>query len=156
LRDALGIPHSTVTLLAKFLGLSTSVYLSQVGVVYFSGLARCLSESAQKARPGPDMDKSRSGQALNAKDKTTHEQGMVSVLRTLHDELDAAVLAAYGWGCLGPVPWVEEAAPTALDLDAIAAHFKGKGRWRERLPVILETLVAIGRARSEDQSWWAA
>ncbi len=41
---------------------------------------------------------------LDAKDKTIHEQGLVSVLRTLHDELDAAVLAAYGWAALGPAP----------------------------------------------------
>ncbi len=42
------------------------------------------------------------------------------------------------------------AAPAALDLDTIAAQFKGRGRWRERLPVILETLVAISRARRVD------
>jgi hypothetical protein len=47
-------------------------------------------------------------------------------------------------------------APTALDMDAIAAHFKGKGRWRERLPMILETLVAIGRARSDSGQWTRA
>jgi hypothetical protein len=45
------------------------------------------------------------------------------------------------------------AAPAALDLDTIAAQFKGRGRWRERLPVILETLVAIGRAQSLNEKW---
>jgi hypothetical protein len=40
------------------------------------------------------------------------------------------------------------ATPAALDLEAIAARFKGKGRWRERLPMILDTLVAIGRAHT--------
>ncbi len=199
------------------------------------------------------LEKLRSGEALSAKDKTMHEQGLVSVLRTLHDELDAAVLQAYGWSDLGPVPhqdvaahaaWTDalllrlvdlntrraaeeatgnirwlrpdyqnpakpaqtsaheqttmdlpsaetpdstdeadaptsvakplaqqawpatlpeqikavadilSAAPAALDLDAIAAHFKGRGRWRERLPVILDTLVAIGRAQiSRDAKW---
>ncbi len=38
----------------------------------------------------------REGRALTAKEKTQHTQGMVGVLRELHDELDAAVLAAYG------------------------------------------------------------
>jgi hypothetical protein len=33
---------------------------------------------------------------LTAKEKTIHTQGLVSVLKDLHDELDAAVLAAYG------------------------------------------------------------
>ena len=204
------------------------------------------------------LDKLRHGEALSAKDKTIHEQGLVSVLRTLHDELDAAVLSAYGWQDLGPAPcgqdeastasraaWTDallqrlvdlnirraaeeatgtirwlrpeyqnpakptqtaapeqttmdlpgaempnsaedsdaptsaakpvtqqawpatlpeqikavadllSAAPSALDLDTIAAHFKGKGRWRERLPVILDTLVAIGRTRkTNDEDRW--
>ncbi len=34
--------------------------------------------------------------ALTAKEKTIHTQGLVSVLKELHDELDAAVLQAYG------------------------------------------------------------
>jgi len=38
----------------------------------------------------------REGRALTAKEKTQHTQGLVGVLRELHDELDAAVLAAYG------------------------------------------------------------
>jgi hypothetical protein len=198
------------------------------------------------------LEKLRSGEALSAKDKTLHEQGLVSVLRTLHDELDAAVLQAYGWSDLGPVPhqdaaaraaWTDalllrlvdlntrraaeetsgnvrwlrpdyqnpakpdqtaapeqttmdlpgietpnsaedtntptstakpltqqawpvtlpeqikavadilSATPSPLDLDAIATHFKGRGRWRERLPVILDTLVAIGRVHSLRKKW---
>ena len=38
----------------------------------------------------------RAGRALTAKEKTIHTQGLVGVLRELHDELDAAVLTAYG------------------------------------------------------------
>jgi len=43
------------------------------------------------------LEKLRTGEALTAKDKTIHEQGLASVLRELHDELDRAVFAAYGW-----------------------------------------------------------
>ncbi len=43
------------------------------------------------------LEKLRSGEALNAKDKVIHEQGLVSVLKKLHDDLDAAVFDGYGW-----------------------------------------------------------
>ncbi|MFM2447629.1 MAG: hypothetical protein RIS44_79 [Pseudomonadota bacterium] len=197
------------------------------------------------------LEKLRGGLALSAKDKTIHEQGLVAVLRTLHDELDTAVQQAYGWSDLGPVPWADEAAraawtdtllqrlvnlnsrrfeeeasgtirwlrpefqnsaaatqpdaeqtsmdlepeeapesaspvaatatpkpqeqkpwpatlpeqikavadilsatPTPLDMEAIAAHFKARGRWRDRLPTILDTLVAIGRAQARGDGRW--
>ncbi|GDY34607.1 DNA methyltransferase [Acidovorax sp. NB1] len=51
----------------------------------------------------------REGRALTAKEKTQHAQGLVGVLRELHDELDAAVLAAYG-------------LPAAATTDDILAH----------------------------------
>ncbi len=44
----------------------------------------------------------RRGEPLGAKDRQIHEQGLVSVLGQLHDELDTAVLAAYGWDDLAP------------------------------------------------------
>ena len=198
------------------------------------------------------LAKLRSGEPLNAKDKLLHEQGLVSVLRTLHDELDAAVLQAYGWadltapladhtpaatearaaavetllerlvalnakraaeeaadtvrwlrpdfqqrGASGtqtaidtgadedgeaalppPVaaparrPWpaglpeqikavaeVLAAQPRPMALAELEARFAARGRWRERLPVILDTLVALGRARQLDGEplrWQAA
>ncbi len=34
---------------------------------------------------------------LTDEEKTIHEQGLVSVLKQLHDDLDAAVFDAYGW-----------------------------------------------------------
>ena len=43
------------------------------------------------------LEKLRSGEALTPKEKLTHEQGLVSVLKQLHDDLDAAVFTAYGW-----------------------------------------------------------
>ena len=35
--------------------------------------------------------------SLTEKEKQIHDAGLVSVLRQLHDDLDAAVFAAYGW-----------------------------------------------------------
>lgn len=43
------------------------------------------------------MEKLRSGETLNAKEQKIHEQGLVSILLQLHNELDEAVAQAYGW-----------------------------------------------------------
>jgi hypothetical protein len=43
------------------------------------------------------LEKLRSGEALTEKERVIHEQGLVSVLKQIHDDLDAAVFDAYGW-----------------------------------------------------------
>jgi hypothetical protein len=43
------------------------------------------------------LEKLRAGQELTPKERVIHEQGLVSVLKQIHDELDAAVFEAYGW-----------------------------------------------------------
>ncbi len=43
------------------------------------------------------LEKLRSGEVLTAKEKVILEQGLVSVLKQLHDDLDATVFDAYGW-----------------------------------------------------------
>ncbi len=187
------------------------------------------------------LEKLRSGEPLSAKEKTLNELGLVGVLRSLHDELDATVLQAYGWSdlslpadtdalllrlvalnsqraseeaagtvrCLRPAfqcaagqaqqasmegmdaeagdavedstadtpavapaaiaakPWptglpeqikaVADAladAGTGLTLEALATRFSSRGRWRERLPTILDALVALGRVRTQGDGYW--
>ena len=192
------------------------------------------------------LEKLRTGEPLTAKDKLIHTQGLVSVLKSLHDELDAAVLAAYGWTDLqsaladhtkpearaatvetllerlvtlnarrsaeeaaGTVRWLrpdfqqrglvqqgqmdvsvddEESAqpltaaaappvakrpwpaglaeqikavadvmattPRPLSLEDLAACFSARGRWRDRLPTILDTLDALGRVRRPTADRW--
>ena len=184
------------------------------------------------------LAKLRSGETLSAKDKSLHEMGLVAILRQLHDELDTAVLEAYGWPDLAPtasdalldrlvalnttraaeeaaghIRWLrpdfqnpnptvnrknepksksptaaddpQPAAPSAkpaekrpwpatlpeqvaaiaqlladsplpLDEAAIAERFTGKGPWKKRLPQLLETLVALGRARMNDDGRYGA
>ncbi|MFY7941231.1 MAG: class I SAM-dependent DNA methyltransferase, partial [Burkholderiaceae bacterium] len=80
------------------------------------------------------LEKLRGGLALSAKDKTIHEQGLVAVLRTLHDELDTAVQQAYGWSDLGPVPWADEVARAA---------------WTDTL---LQRLVNLNTRRCEEEA----
>jgi hypothetical protein len=43
------------------------------------------------------LEKTRKGEPLDEKDRITHEEGLISVLKRLHDDLDVAVAAAYGW-----------------------------------------------------------
>lgn len=43
------------------------------------------------------LEKIRAGQPLTEKEKFIHGRGLVSTLKSLHDDLDAAVSAAYGW-----------------------------------------------------------
>jgi hypothetical protein len=50
------------------------------------------------------LDALRAGRALTPKERTTHQLGLVAVLAELHAELDAAVLAAYGWSDLAAPP----------------------------------------------------
>ena len=96
------------------------------------------------------LEKLRAGELLSAKDKTIHEQGLVSLLRELHDELDRAVFAAYGWGDLAeqlvgksgattPLPDKPEAQAeaeeellcrlVALNSERAAEEARGHVRW---------------------------
>lgn len=96
------------------------------------------------------LEKLRAGEPLNAKDKTIHEQGLVSLLRELHDELDRAVFAAYGWddlakqlvgkpGATTPLPDKPEAQAeaeeellcrlVALNSERAAEEARGHIRW---------------------------
>jgi hypothetical protein len=43
------------------------------------------------------LEKIRAGENLTDKEKLIHDAGLVSALKQLHDDLDAAVFAAYGW-----------------------------------------------------------
>ena len=46
------------------------------------------------------LDALRQERQLTAKEKVIHDEGLVGVLKSLHDELDEAVLDAYGWSDL--------------------------------------------------------
>jgi hypothetical protein len=43
------------------------------------------------------MEKLRSGEELTPKEKKSHDKGLVSTLKQLHEEVDVAVADAYGW-----------------------------------------------------------
>ena len=69
----------------------------------------------------------REGRALNAKEQAIHTAGLVGVLRELHDELDAAVLAAYG---LAPTADTEAVLTRLVQLNAQRAQEEAQGQVR--------------------------
>jgi hypothetical protein len=84
----------------------------------------------------------RSGEPLSPKERAIHEQGLVSVLRQLHDEIDAAVLAAYGWSDLLPALRVahgNDAPPEGQTRDDAKRAFDD---------AVLERLVALNAERA--------
>jgi hypothetical protein len=74
------------------------------------------------------LEKLRAGEALTAKEKELHDRAMISTLRQLHDDLDAAVADAYGW----PWPMTDEEIlerVVALNRERVAEEARGVIRW---------------------------
>jgi len=70
----------------------------------------------------------RSGEPLSAKDRKVYEDGLVGILKELHDQLDAAVAEAYGW----PADLsTDEILHRLVDLNAERAAEEARGlvRW---------------------------
>lgn len=81
---------------------------------------------------------------LTAKEKTIHEQGLVSVLRELHDALDAAVLEAYGWSDLVPALVGKPGGTTPLP-DKPEAQAQAE-------ETLLSRLVALNTQRAAEEA----
>lgn len=74
------------------------------------------------------LEKLRAGEPLSAKEKQIHEWGLLSLLRQLHDDLDAAVCAAYGWPVeLNDAEILERLV--ALNAARAAEEAQGQVRW---------------------------
>ncbi len=81
------------------------------------------------------LDALRAGEALSAKEKQIHDDGLVTLLRQIHDEIDAAVLEAYGWSDLAAIADPEAlgeeilARLVALNHERAAEERQGRVRW---------------------------
>jgi hypothetical protein len=74
------------------------------------------------------LEKLRAGTPLIPAEKDVHDTGQVSILRALHDRLDAAVAAAYGWPAdLADAEIV--ARLVALNAERVAEEAAGRVRW---------------------------
>ncbi|HNR54202.1 MAG TPA: hypothetical protein PKJ19_03480 [Flavobacteriales bacterium] len=70
----------------------------------------------------------RSGAALTAKEKKIYEQGLVGILKQLHNELDAAVAEAYGWPTTMATDEILSRL-VALNAERAAEEAQGHVRW---------------------------
>ena len=107
------------------------------------------------------LEKLRADKALNDKDKLIHDQGLVSILQQLHDDLDEAVFAAYGWQHLwqarkeshqGMIHDLQTGEVRVLDataeqLDAAIAKFD-----QQLEAEILQRLVTLNAQRAEEEA----
>lgn len=100
----------------------------------------------------------REGRALTPREKTLHAQGLVGVLRELHDELDAAVRAAYR---LPPDADTDAVLTLLVQLNAERAREEAQGRVRwlrpafqhpQELPQSQELPALGGQALEADSS----
>ncbi len=82
------------------------------------------------------------GLVLSAKEKQIHEQGLVSILKQLHDDLDEAVFAAYGWP---PTLTDEEILERLVALNAARAAEEAQGHIRWLRPEYQAPNQAQGR-----------
>lgn len=108
------------------------------------------------------VEKLRAGQALNAKEEATHEQGLAAIVLNLHHQLDAAVADAYGWPAtlsdaevltrlmqLNQQRVAEEAAGTVRYL---RPEYQAPGQ-QAALALPIASTVAPPMARVEGQAW---
>ena len=118
--------------------------------------------SARKgALQAPGAVTNRPSLELTAKERDIHDRGLVSLLKQLHDDLDAAVFAAYGWEQLWE--WREKAHTMELydfGTDTIAlvdpageqGFHQAIADWERKLDAeILRRLVALNAQRAEEE-----
>lgn len=74
------------------------------------------------------LEKLRAGERVEGKDKEIYDQGLIGILRDLHDQIDAAVAEAYGWP---PTLTDDEILHRLVDLNRARAAEEARGhiRW---------------------------
>jgi hypothetical protein len=100
----------------------------------YNVLVKVRGRDASPRRPlnapadGPLGERSLPPVVLTAKDKALHDAALVSTLKQLHDDLDAAVAAAYGWPWPLPDAEILERV-VALNAARAAEEAQGIVRW---------------------------
>lgn len=90
------------------------------------------------------LEKIRAEEPLTAKEKTIHQQGLVSLLRELHDDLDRAVFEAYGWSDLADKLVGKPGATTPLTIKS--------PEQAEAEEILLMRLVELNAQRAAEEA----
>lgn len=93
------------------------------------------------------LDALRAGRALTPKERTVHQLGLVAVLAELHAELDAAVLAAYGWSDLAAPP-----RPLSTCGEGRGGETGAADLARAATLTLLTRLLALNHARAAEEA----
>lgn len=95
------------------------------------------------------LEKLKAGGSLTTKERAIHDQGLAVVMKQLHDEIDLAVLEAYGWSDLAPLMQVVNGNAASVLGSAPATREEGKRLLDDAL---LERLVALNAARAAEEA----
>jgi hypothetical protein len=103
----------------------------------------------------------RAGKPLSAAEKDVHDAGQVSILRALHDRLDAAVAASYGWPA-GLSDAAVVAHVVALNAERVKEEAAGTVRWlrpefqapEETRRKAVQTEMAVGETAAPGAVAW--
>ena len=95
------------------------------------------------------LEKLRAGERIEGPDKDIYDQGLIGILKDLHDQIDRAVAEAYGW----PLDLSdEEILQKLVDLnhERAAEEARGKIRWLRPEYQNPEGRQTAARAETED------
>jgi hypothetical protein len=99
------------------------------------------------------LEKLRGNEELTVKDRANYEMGLIGILREIHEELDEAVFAAYGWSA-GLSTEQILANVVALNAERRSEEASGMVRWLRpefqapNAPVIQRTLGGLGHVEA--------
>jgi len=94
----------------------------------------------------------RADQPLDEAGRSINEMGLIGVLRSLHDELDAAVLQAYGWGDLNLPADTDELLVRLVELNQRRANEEAAGTVRWLRPSFQQAATPARQAEIEVES----
>jgi hypothetical protein len=99
------------------------------------------------------LEKIRAGVELTDKDREFNNKALVSTLKQIHDELDAAVFEAYGWSDLldPPQPPLKRGENADGSASPLAQEGVEGGSMQNLDEIILERLVALNAERAEEE-----